>query len=158
MVKIINGFILSLFLLFFLSCSSYKKVQKNEYTECPILVSVKFVGDPVTIIITNLSNDTIKASNPSYNANASFKILDKNQNLVDIGQKIHPVIRESRRDLLTIFPYDSISVKYDHKLNNLFVLKRGELYTIELNYIGDVFKDGRLCYCRNLSFTKRVIW
>jgi len=40
--------------LFLLSCICHKNLEKNEHSECPILISAKFIGDSVTVMIKNM--------------------------------------------------------------------------------------------------------
>lgn len=156
-VKKISKFPSFLFLVFFLSCFSYKTVQ-NKNVECPISVSAKFNGGSIAIIIKNISDDSIKVSNPSHFINVDVEVLDKYNNPIGRNNRIHPVIRGSREDLIAISSYDSIKAIYGYTLNGLFILKRGELYKVKIHYAGNIFKRDQLLYCPNSDFNTQVIW
>ena len=150
-------FSLFLLLTFFLSCFSYKTVQ-NKNVECPISVSANLIGDSIDIIIKNISNDSIKVSNPSHFINVDVEVLDKYNNPVGRNQRIHPVIKGKREDLIAISSYDSIKVIYGATLNELFRLNRGELYKVKIHYAGNIFKRDQLLHCPNSDFNTQVIW
>jgi len=98
----IGKFPLFLLLIFFLSCFSYKTIP-NKNVECPISVSGNLIGDSVAIIIKNISNYSIKVSNPSHLINVDVEVLDKYNNPVGRNKRIHPIIRGKREDLIAIF-------------------------------------------------------
>ena len=157
MVSKSGKFSLFLLLIFFLSCFSSKTAQ-NKSAECPISVSANLIGDSVALIIKNISNDSIKVSNPSHFINVDVEVLDKYNNPGERRIRIHPVISGEREDLIAISSNDSIKVIYGHKLSELFILKRSELYKVKIHYAGNIFKRDQLLHCPNSDFNTQIIW